>query len=122
MLRLKPWRSVVGCSCGQPLLTARRISGWPPRCAVIAIRCAYGAPGISRRGSRAFRMRRAQDGHGAFPPGARVDVMSLATQKPAEAYCPATRWSVDDLVVARRHQASAPAMRRSTLRRILGEA
>ena len=67
-------------------------------------------------------MRRAQAGHGAFPPGERVDVVSLATQKPAEAYCPATRWSVDDLVVARRHQASAPAMSRSTLWRILDDA
>jgi hypothetical protein len=67
-------------------------------------------------------MRRAQAGHGAFPPGERVDVLSLATQKPAEAYCPATRWSVDDLVVARRHQASAPAMSRSTLWRILDDA
>src|SRR4029453_18364101 len=67
-------------------------------------------------------MRRAQDGHGALPPGERVDVRSLATQKPAEAYCPATRWSVDDLVVARRHQASAPAMSRSTLWRMLDDA
>jgi hypothetical protein len=60
-------------------------------------------------------MRRAQDGHGALPPGARVAVLSLATQKPAEAYGPAPRGRVDDLGGARRHQASAPALRRSTL-------
>jgi hypothetical protein len=64
-------------------------------------------------------MRHGRDGPGAFPPSEQVDVISLATQKPAERYCPATRWSLDDLVAARRHQPAAPAMSRSTLWRIL---
>jgi hypothetical protein len=67
-------------------------------------------------------MRHDQDGPGAFPPSDRVDVVSLATKKPAERHCPATRWSVDDLIAARRHQSSAPAMSRSTLWRLLDDA
>jgi hypothetical protein len=67
-------------------------------------------------------MRHGQDGHGAFPPSERIDVISLATRKPGESHCPATRWSVDDLRAARRHQSTAPAMSRSTLGRILDEA
>lgn len=67
-------------------------------------------------------MRHGQDAHGAFPPSDRVDVVSLATKKPAERHCPATRWSMDDLVTARRHQSAAPAMSRSTLWRMLDDA
>jgi hypothetical protein len=67
-------------------------------------------------------MRPGRDDPGAFPPSERVDVISLATQKPAERHCPATRWSMDDLVAARLHQPAAPAMSRSTLWRILEEA
>jgi putative transposase len=67
-------------------------------------------------------MRHGQDAHGAFPPGERVAVLALATQKPAERHCPATRWSMDDLVAARRHQPAAPAMSRSTLWRMLDDA
>ncbi len=121
MLRLKHWRAVVGCSYALPRLSTRRISGLPPRCLVIAIRCACGAPGISRRDSRDCRMRHGQDGHGAFPPGERGDVVALATRQPGEGHCPATRWSVEDLVGARRHQPAAPAMSRSTLWRMLDD-
>jgi hypothetical protein len=67
-------------------------------------------------------MRHGQDGHGVFPPSDRVDVLSIATRKPAERYCPATRGSVDDLRAARCHQLSAPAMSRSPLWRLLDEA
>jgi hypothetical protein len=67
-------------------------------------------------------MRHGQDDPGVFPPGARIDVVSLATKKSASGHCPATRWSVDDLVVARCHQASAPATSRSALGRILDDA
>jgi hypothetical protein len=67
-------------------------------------------------------MRHGQAGRGAFPPSDQVDVVSLATQKPAARHCPATRWSIDDLVTARRHQPAAPAMSRSTLWRILDDA
>jgi len=66
-------------------------------------------------------MRHGQDGHGAFPPGERVDVVALATRQPGEGHCPATRWSVDDLVGARRPQPAAPAMSRSTLWRMLDD-
>src|SRR5262245_41305010 len=45
-------------------------------------------------------MHRARGGRGAFPPSARLDVMSMATRKPAQYHCPATRWSLDDLVAA----------------------
>jgi hypothetical protein len=89
---------------------------------VLAIPRVCGAPGISRTGSRASRRRHAQDGPGVFPPRDRVDVVSLATKKPAERHGPAPRWSVADLIAARRPQPSAPAMSRSTLWRMLDDA
>ena len=67
-------------------------------------------------------MRHGQGDHGAFPPGERIDVLSIATRKPAEGHCAATRWSMDDLVAARLHQAPAPPMSRSTIWRILENA
>jgi DDE superfamily endonuclease len=67
-------------------------------------------------------MRHGLDDPGAFPPQEQLDVLSLATRAPGEHRCPATRWSLDDLVVAHRRQPSAPAMSRATLWRILDEA
>jgi hypothetical protein len=66
-------------------------------------------------------MHRAQVGPGAFPPSQRLDVMSMATRKPATYYCPATRWSLDDLVAAllQRHTWT---MSRASIWRILDEA
>ena len=66
----------------------------------------------------ACKMRRAQVGRGAFPPSARLDVMSMATRKPARYHCSATRWSLDALVATvvvaralrqRRHAQVVPA-------------
>jgi hypothetical protein len=73
-------------------------------------------------GLQACRMRHGQVGPGACPPSDRVDVVALATKNPAERHCPATRWSIEDVVAARRHQPAAPAMSRSTLWRILDDA
>lgn len=56
-----------------------------------------------------------------FSPAAQVDVLSLATRKPAMVHCPATRWSLDDLVVALKQHAGAHPMSRSSLWRILEE-
>jgi hypothetical protein len=67
-------------------------------------------------------MLRGQGGPGAFPPSERVDVMSIATSQPAASHCPATRWSLDDLVTALLHAPSAVAMSRSTIWRILDDA
>src|SRR5215468_5600514 len=69
----------------------------------------------------ACKMRRARVGHGAFPPSARLDVMSMATRKPARYHCPATRWSLDDLVAAL-WQRCPWTMSRSSIWRILEEA
>src|SRR6266702_8526402 len=66
-------------------------------------------------------MRRAQVARGAFPPSERVDVLSMATRKPATYHCPATRWSLDDLVAALQQHRRQP-MSRSSLWRILEEA
>src|SRR6266487_3913185 len=35
-----------------------------------------------------------------FPPSERLEVMAMATRKPATYHCAATRWSLDDLVAA----------------------
>jgi transposase len=67
-------------------------------------------------------MRRAQVARGAFPPSARVDVLSMATKKPTTYHCHATRWSLDDLVVALQQRPGAQAMSRSSLWRLLEEA
>src|SRR5437867_1360857 len=66
-------------------------------------------------------MRRARVARGAFPPSERVDVLSMATRKPATYHCPARRWSLDDLVAALQQPRLQP-MRRSSLWRILEEA
>ena len=69
----------------------------------------------------ACKMRRARGGHGAFPPAARLDVMSMATRKPAQYHCAATRWSLADLVAALT-QGRIWTMSRSSIWRILDEA
>lgn len=56
-----------------------------------------------------------------FSPSERVEVLSMATRKPATYHCPATRWSLDDLVAAL-WQHRLPPMSRSSLWRILEEA
>src|SRR3989454_7211063 len=66
-------------------------------------------------------MRRAPVGRGAFPPSERLDVMSMATRKPATYHCAATRWSLDDLVAAL-VQGRTWTMSRSSIWRILDEA
>jgi hypothetical protein len=66
-------------------------------------------------------MRRARVARGAFPPSARLDVMAMATRKPTTYHCPATRWSLDDLVAALQQHRREP-MSRSSIWRILEEA
>src|SRR6266852_1414228 len=66
-------------------------------------------------------MRRAPVGRGAFPPSARLDVMAMATRKPATYHCAATRWSLDDLVAAL-VQGRTWTMSRSSIWRLLDEA
>jgi hypothetical protein len=66
-------------------------------------------------------MRRVQVDRGAFPPSQRLDVMSMATRKPATFYCPATRWGLDDLVSALQ-QGRDWTISRSSIWRILEEA
>src|SRR5215467_1537878 len=71
--------------------------------------------------SMASKMRRARVGRGAFPPLARLDVLAMATRKPATYHCTATRWSLDDLVAALA-QHRPWGMSRSSIWRILEEA
>src|SRR6516165_2743414 len=69
----------------------------------------------------ACKMRRVRGDRGAFPPSARLDVLSMATRKPTTYHCPATHWSLDDLVAAL-HQRRLWTMSRSSIWRILDEA
>jgi hypothetical protein len=66
-------------------------------------------------------MRRARVGHGAFPPSARLAVMAMATRKPVRYHCPATRWSLDDVVAALAQRHTWP-MSRWSIWRLLDEA
>jgi transposase len=71
--------------------------------------------------SVACKMRRARGGRGAFPPAARLEVMAMATRKPATYHCAATRWGLDDLVTAL-VQGRLWTISRSSIWRILDEA
>jgi DDE superfamily endonuclease len=66
-------------------------------------------------------MHRARVARSAFPPAERVDVLAMATRKPATYHCPATRWSLDDLVAALAQHRLRP-LSRSSIWRILEEA
>jgi transposase len=66
-------------------------------------------------------MPRARVARSAFPPSERVDVLAMATRKPATYHCPATRWSLDDLVTALSQHRLQP-LSRSSIWRILEEA
>jgi hypothetical protein len=66
-------------------------------------------------------MLRARGARSAFPPSERVDVLAMATRKPATYHCPATRWSLDDLVAALSQHRPQP-LSRSSIWRILDEA
>src|SRR5713101_5105672 len=117
----KLWPCAVGCSSGSPPQINLRMCRWPPRWTVSVIRSAGGVIAILRMASLACKMRRARVVRGAFPPSERVDVLSIATKKPATYHCPATRWSLDDLVAALPQHRLQP-MSRSSLWRILEEA
>lgn len=58
----------------------------------------------------------------AFPPEERLEVVTLATEAPADHDCAATRWSLDDLARRLVNQHAEEAMHRSTIWRILHEA
>src|SRR6266571_2376722 len=94
---------------------------WPPSWPVSAIPSVVGVSAIFSTASPACKMRRARVARGAFPPSDRVAVLSMATKKPATYHCPATRWSLDDLVAALQQHRRQP-MSRSSLWRILEEA
>jgi hypothetical protein len=66
-------------------------------------------------------MPRARVARSAFPPSERVDVLAMATRKPATYHCPATRWSLDDLGAALSQHRLQP-LSRSSIWRILEEA
>jgi len=66
-------------------------------------------------------MPRARGARSAFPPSERVAVLAMATRKPATYHCPATRWSLDDLVAALSQHRLQP-LSRSSIWRILEEA
>jgi hypothetical protein len=73
-------------------------------------------------GSLGFRMRRGQGARGAFPLAERITVMAIATSKPADYHCPATRWSLDDIAATLGTHMSPPVLSRSTIWRILDDA
>jgi hypothetical protein len=66
-------------------------------------------------------MRRAQVGRGALPPEERLEVLAMATRKPAPSHGAATRWSLDDFVAALAPRRPG-IMSRSSIWRMLEEA
>lgn len=63
-----------------------------------------------------------QEGRKLFPPEDRLHVVTIATCKPADYGCHASRWSLDDLAATIVKQAHYQDMDRSTIWRILNEA
>lgn len=55
----------------------------------------------------------------SFPPGERLEVVTLASERTAEHDCPATRWSLDDLARELVNRHADEAMHRSTVQRTL---
>jgi hypothetical protein len=66
-------------------------------------------------------MHRGLVGRGAFPPSAQLEVMAMATRKPTTSHCPATRWSLEDLVPALK-QGRLGTRSRASIWRLLDEA
>jgi transposase len=94
---------------------------WPLNWPVSVIRWADGVSALWRPGSTAYRMPHARGARRVFPPSERVEVLAMATRKPATYHCPATRWSLDDLVAALPQHRLQP-LSRSSIWRILEEA
>src|SRR5215472_9012800 len=117
----KRWPFAVGSSSGSPRQIAPPICTWPLRWPVSAIRLAGGVSAIWCTAFRACRMPRARVARRAFPPSERVEVLAMATKKPTTYHCPATRWSLDDLVAALPQHRLQPSSR-SSIWRILEEA
>jgi hypothetical protein len=73
------------------------------------------------KASRAFKTSLAPAGPGAFPPSVRLEVIALATSKPADHQNTASSYSLDDLARTIVNEAHAQAIHRSTIWRILDE-
>jgi transposase len=59
---------------------------------------------------------------GLFPPQDRLAVVTIASEQTADHDCPATRWTLDELAMKLINEATAQAMHRSTIWRILHQA
>jgi len=118
----KRLRFARGWSSGPPTRIARPICKLQRNWVVTATPSPCGGGDTSGRVWRGFKTLRGLVGHGDFPPAARVDVISIATSKPSDHGCTATRWSLGDIAAAILNQAHAEAMSRSTIFRVLDDA
>ena len=118
----KPLHFALGWCCGPPIPIGRPICKLRRKWIATATPSRCGGAATGGRASRACKTLRGPVGHGDFPPSARVDVVSIATSKPPDYGCAATRWSLDDIAAAIINQTHADAMSRSTIFRVLDEA
>lgn len=63
-----------------------------------------------------------RDGPRSFPPSAQTHVLAVATGSPADRGQTATRWSLDEIARVAAERPGQPAMSRSSVARILGDA
>jgi len=91
----------------------------PPSLSAAATLLRCGELGSSTTALLASKMPRGPADRGLFPPADQAEVISLASERTAEHNCPATRWSLDDLVHELIQRHAAEAMHRSTIWRIL---
>jgi len=118
----KRLRFARGWSSGPPTRIARPICKLQRNWVVTATPSPCGGGDTYGRVWRGCKTLRGLVGRGDFPPTAHVDVISIATSKPSDHGCTATRWSLDDIAAAILNQAHAEAMSRSTIFRVLDDA
>src|SRR5439155_3039823 len=94
----------------------------PRSWAASAIPSASGASASPPTAWLAYRTPPAPAGPGAFPPGERLEVITLATEATAEHDCPASHWTLDELAARLVNRHADEAMSRATVWRVLRDA
>jgi hypothetical protein len=89
---------------------------------VTAIPSANGGTAFWNTASPVCKTLHGRVGRGAFPPSEQVDVVSIASSRPADYGGTATRWSLDDIAATILNEAHARAMSRATIWRVLNDA
>jgi hypothetical protein len=120
--RPRAWPSAAASSSASPGPTSPLTFASPRNSTVAATPSKSGGTAISATASLASRTPHAPADPGAFPPSQRLDVIAIASSKPADHQVAATRYSLDDIAFTIVNEAHAEAISRATIGRILRDA